>query len=211
MDQRKNDHQRVSLAMSRSQKTTRPDSIPGNEMPEILARALRESRVQRLDARPLLQAGKEPLGAIMEAVKRLGPDEAFELTTPFEPVPLYGVLGGKGFEHWKNGDGAEGVFRTYFFRENAEEAVAENRAEGDFSDASGEGEIREIDVRGLEAPEPLERVMEAVESMAYGDVVRVKHHREPLILFDVLAERGFVHRSKQLGPEEWEIRIWRKS
>ena len=195
--------------MTKSQKTSHSEQTPDVEMPEILVRAINDSRVQRLDARPLLDAGLEPLGAIIEVVRRLGADEVFELTTPFEPFPLYNVLGGKGFAHWKNvKESGDGIFRTYFFRKDAPIVDEERRPEVDFSE---EGEIREIDVRGLEPPEPLERVLEVVESMAYGDVVRMVHHREPLILFDVLAERGFAYRSKQLGADEWEVRIWRKS
>src|SRR5690606_24321165 len=123
MDQRKNDHQRLLLAMTESQNWSRREETSEVEMPPVLARAIRESRVQRLDARPLLQAGKEPLGAILEVVKRLEADEVFELLAPFEPVPLYRLLGGKGFAHWKSEDGADGVFRIYFFRDNAEAPV----------------------------------------------------------------------------------------
>lgn len=180
-------------------------------MPENLARAVLDSRVERLDVRPLLQAGGEPLGSILEVTRRLGAGDALLLTTPFEPVPLYNVLGKKGFSYWPvpRAEGVE-IWETYFYRDgDGDGEEAEEVPEG--KGFSGEGAIRVLDVRGLEPPEPLERVLEATESMVYGEVLRMMHHREPLILYDVLEERGFVHRSKQLGPEEWEVRIWRKS
>jgi len=53
----------------------------------------------KLDVRPLLASGIEPLQAIMEAAATVGPGQALELTAPFEPVPLYGVMAQQGFRH----------------------------------------------------------------------------------------------------------------
>ncbi|WP_174733957.1 DUF2249 domain-containing protein [Mesobacillus harenae] len=52
-----------------------------------------------LDVRKDLANGLEPFPKIIEAVASLGPDDVFILHTPFQPVPLYGVLGAKGFEY----------------------------------------------------------------------------------------------------------------
>lgn len=41
----------------------------------------------------------EPFDDIMTALDELGDDETLRLTAAFEPVPLYGVLDGKGFDH----------------------------------------------------------------------------------------------------------------
>lgn len=52
-----------------------------------------------LDVRPVLARGEEPFAIIMEAAGRVPAGGALELTAPFEPVPLYGVLSGRGFGH----------------------------------------------------------------------------------------------------------------
>ena len=52
-----------------------------------------------LDVRPVLAAGEEPLQMILEAADSLGRDGILEVTAPFEPLPLYGVLSGRGFAH----------------------------------------------------------------------------------------------------------------
>lgn len=52
-----------------------------------------------LDVRRDLAEGREPFTRIMEAVDALAPDEALELIAPFEPVPLYAVMEGRGFAH----------------------------------------------------------------------------------------------------------------
>lgn len=55
--------------------------------------------VTRLDVRPTLAAGQEPFSTIMAAVESLPADGVLELTAPFEPLPLYGVLESRGFVH----------------------------------------------------------------------------------------------------------------
>jgi uncharacterized protein (DUF2249 family) len=52
-----------------------------------------------LDVRPILARGEEPFDTIMETVATLAPGESLELFAPFEPVPLFSVLGVQGFEH----------------------------------------------------------------------------------------------------------------
>jgi hypothetical protein len=51
----------------------------------------------RLDVRPLLAAGGEPFNLIMITAERVPIGGLLELTTPFEPVPLYQVMRRRGF------------------------------------------------------------------------------------------------------------------
>ena len=52
-----------------------------------------------LDVRPVLAEGGEPFVQIMETAERVPPGKALVLVAPFEPVPLYQALGGRGFSH----------------------------------------------------------------------------------------------------------------
>ncbi len=52
-----------------------------------------------LDVRPILAAGEEPLQLILETAVGLPDGGVLEITAPFEPVPLYAVLGDRGFAH----------------------------------------------------------------------------------------------------------------
>ena len=54
---------------------------------------------ETLDVRPVLEQGGEPFVQIMEAAGRIRKGESLVLIAPFEPAPLYGVLGGRGFSH----------------------------------------------------------------------------------------------------------------
>ena len=52
-----------------------------------------------LDVRPELESGGEPFVRIMEAASAIGPGGSLVIIAPFEPVPLYDVLGARGFAH----------------------------------------------------------------------------------------------------------------
>ncbi len=52
-----------------------------------------------LDVRPELEQGGEPFVRIMEAASAIQPGGTLLIIAPFEPVPLYDVLGARGFSH----------------------------------------------------------------------------------------------------------------
>ncbi|HEX6543077.1 MAG TPA: DUF2249 domain-containing protein [Ktedonobacterales bacterium] len=52
-----------------------------------------------LDVRPVLEQGGEPFVQIMETAERVPAGKSLVLIASFEPVPLYGALGGRGFSH----------------------------------------------------------------------------------------------------------------
>lgn len=66
----------------------------------------RARATRTLDVRPDLERGDEPFVRIMEAAAATRPGEVLEIIAPFEPVPLYGVLGERGFAHETRQGGA---------------------------------------------------------------------------------------------------------
>ncbi|HZW29991.1 MAG TPA: DUF542 domain-containing protein [Isosphaeraceae bacterium] len=68
-----------------------------------------------LDVRPDLAAGRDPLERILAAADRLGPGQRLVVVVHFEPVPLYSVLGQRGFQHISE-RGSDGTWRVTFFR-----------------------------------------------------------------------------------------------
>lgn len=61
--------------------------------------ALNAQTTRILDVRPDLERGDEPFVRIMEAAEATRAGETLTVIAPFEPVPLYGVLGARGFTH----------------------------------------------------------------------------------------------------------------
>jgi uncharacterized protein (DUF2249 family) len=169
--------------------------------------AVARGEVRELDIRPLLEAREEPFRAIMRAVDELPTGFVLRLITPFEPAPLFPVLARRGMASWSIPPGhGEGVWHIFFYSEACGEGDS-NVNDDAVGDDDDDGVF--LDVRGMEPPETLERVLEVAEGLAYGAVLRVCHHGNPIILFDHLAERGFACRSDQ-REDEWNIRIWRK-
>ncbi|MBT2639047.1 MULTISPECIES: DUF2249 domain-containing protein [unclassified Bacillus (in: firmicutes)] len=58
-----------------------------------------EHRTIELDVREDINNKLEPFQKIMEAIGDLELNDRLVLHAPFKPVPLYGVLKAKGFEH----------------------------------------------------------------------------------------------------------------
>lgn len=65
----------------------------------------------------------------------------------------------------------------------------------------------EIDVCGLEPPEPLERTLEALSRLKPGQSLRMLIDREPRPLYAILARNGFSHETRLLPDYLYEIII----
>lgn len=67
-----------------------------------------------------------------------------------------------------------------------------------------------LDVSELAPPEPMERILEAIETVSAGQYLRVLHSREPFPLYAILEESGFRHRIRDGQATLYEIFIWRR-
>jgi uncharacterized protein (DUF2249 family) len=149
-----------------------------------------------LDVREDLRAGREPFSRIMAAVKALAPDQVLELRAPFEPVPLYDVLGRRGFAHGTERRAPDDWWVCFY------------RAEGPRPEPTAPSRPSEqivLDVRGLEPPQPMLQVLEATERLGPHDTLEVHHDRRPVFLYPQLDERGFLHETDE--PEPGLVRI----
>jgi uncharacterized protein (DUF2249 family) len=146
-----------------------------------------------LDVRPELRAGHEPFPLIMQAVADLTPGQALRLLATFEPVPLYTVLGRKGLSPRAIQHG-EGDWEILFTpNPTATTAPRQPRpaAESDGGDGAGWPTPRQVlDNRDLLPPEPMVRILSALEKLAVGEVIEAWNDREPLLLYPELEARG---------------------
>lgn len=141
-----------------------------------------------LDVRPILRNGGEPFGKIMDAVTALAPDQGLRLYATFKPVPLFSVLEAKGFIHEAKEIG--GGDWEVLFRRGGKPEAGEARAAPATSTAGWSEPIQHMDNRDLEPPEPMVRILAALESMKAGEVLSALLRREPMFLFPQLAKRG---------------------
>lgn len=65
----------------------------------------------------------------------------------------------------------------------------------------------ELDVRDLLPPEPFARIMQSLETLPAGAILRVRIHREPYPLYDVLRAAGHHWQTLALAEDDFQIDI----
>lgn len=146
-----------------------------------------------LDVRPELRAGGEPFPRIMQAVASLEPGQTLRLLATFEPIPLYAVLSRKGLAHRAINHGKEDW--EILFIPDPDAATATNPVRPTAGSHTGDGSgwptpKQSLDNRDLQPPEPMVRILSALEQLAPGEVLEAWNDREPLLLYPELEARG---------------------
>lgn len=149
------------------------------------------NHIVTLDVREDLSKGRAPFSKIMDAVGRLRPEEKLLLVAPFEPAPLFSVLGQQGFEH-ESKRTQSGDWEVLFTRRNGETAapVSPERPPCN-AGKTKPTEIVEVDARGLEPPQPMVKILEALAALPDGAELHAHTDRRPMHLYAQLEERGF--------------------
>lgn len=65
-----------------------------------------------------------------------------------------------------------------------------------------------LDVRGLEPPEPLEIVLDALPRLAQNAQLCMLIDREPHPLYHILERNGFCRQTRVLPDFSYEVTIW---
>ena len=68
-------------------------------------------------------------------------------------------------------------------------------------------EVRNIDGRDMEPPEPLERTLEALATLPADGEVVLRVNCEPFPLYGILDRSGYVHTSQRQPDGSNEVRI----
>ena len=65
-----------------------------------------------------------------------------------------------------------------------------------------------LDVRDLEPPEPLERILDELEHLDADDRLRARLRREPFPLYGFLQRLGYAWKTERTGEGAFEVLIW---
>jgi len=68
-----------------------------------------------------------------------------------------------------------------------------------------------LDVRGLEPPQPLVRILQRIDTLRHADVLEAVLDRRPLLLYPQLDDRGFIHITDEPEPGVVRVRIRRRA
>lgn len=162
-----------------------------------------------LDVRPVIAKGGSPCDLVDGAVAKLKPGQDFILLVPFEPVPLYSRLSRAGYTHHSE-QTADGTWRIEF------KSTGEIKQEAAPTKSRNErppSENREVlvDNRGLEAPEPMVRTLEAAGKLGKDERLVMLSDRKPLHLFKELETRGFLFDCTEQPDHSFATQIWHAS
>jgi TusA-related sulfurtransferase len=142
-----------------------------------------------VDVRPIMRAGGEPFGKIMEAMQSLKPAQGLRLFATFKPVPLFGVMGQRGFTHEAR-ELEGGEWEVLFHPTQVDEADKAPEPKPTTAETAWPEPAKHLDNRDLDPPEPMVRILAAIETMSEGEVLSALLCREPVFLFPELAKRN---------------------
>jgi len=162
-----------------------------------------------LDVRAEFRAGRRPMALILETVVGLKAHEDLRLIAPFQPLPLFEMMARRGFVHssrlMESGD-----WEVLFTRPSATRLAPATSPAGSATTAgrraasppraasSSDGLDRlEVDARGLEPPQPLVLILEALAALPAGAAMRAHTDRRPMHLYAQLEARGYLGETEE--------------
>lgn len=161
-----------------------------------------------LDVRDILRSGGEPFGAIMQSVAALAPGQGLRLFATFEPVPLFTILGSRGFTHAaKPLDG--GDWEVLFLPQRAADEAAAEVGDEAVPQGFDAPPLQSLDNRFLPPPEPMVRTLRALEELPSGKVLEMFVDREPRLLYDELRKRGHEFVANKQNDGSYRVRMRR--
>lgn len=159
-------------------------------------------RVVEIDVREDLRSGREPFSRIMGARHLVPAGGVLAVRAIFEPVPLYAVMARQGFDHYTERLEADD-WRVWFYP--AGHRPVEQSPPGVHTPGVVEPEVPEevrvLDVRDLEPPEPMVRTLAALEELPPGGTLVQINVRVPQFLLPRLQERGFTYEVREQAPD----------
>ncbi len=141
-----------------------PGGLPAEPLPET-------GPLATLDVRPIIARGADPLATILATLARMPPAGVLVIEAPFRPSPLLSLLSRRG-----HAVTAESLAPKHWLVEVV---------------VGGRPAIE--DLRDLEPPEPLERVLAATATLADGAVYLARLPRFPRLLIPQLQARALGH------------------
>ena len=183
-----------------------------SDKPELIG-ALRPEQLVQLDVRPVLAGGTDPFQLIMEKINELKEGQALEIINTFTPAPLITVLKRQGFSAYTEMVNDQ-LVHTFFYKDPAAQgpvtlANESIRSHWDEINARFADNLVFADVRGLEMPEPMTRILAELDTLPAGKALFVYHKKLPVFLLPELAERKFDYRVNEIAPGEVHLLIFR--
>ena len=154
------------------------------------------------DVRPIIDNGADPLKEILGRFKTTEPGKILCIINNFVPTPLIHLLKQEKAEATFVENISEKEFNTYFLKEEKESTSSSVTAEEKLNMDDLESfaaicsqftqeQTKEIDVRELEMPGPMEMILSELQELPAGNALYINHKRVPVFLLEELADKNY--------------------
>ena len=186
-------------------------------VPEWILAAPAES-VVKYDVREIIESGTDPLKEIIRVFGQVKPGGILCIINSFVPSPLIHLLEQDKAEASFVERISDKEFHTYFLKKEKEGAIRElpreeNREKATFEEILKRfppEKIREIDVRDLEMPLPMQTILGELENLPLGNLLFVHHKRIPVYLLEELSGKGFEVYVQTIGEGNVKMILFRE-
>ncbi|TCK84737.1 DUF2249 domain-containing protein [Albibacterium bauzanense] len=178
--------------------------------------------IEVFDVREILLGGQDPLKQIMQRFKSVPTGNALCIVNSFIPVPLVRLLEKDGVKSFTKTIRIN-EFHTYFYKvPTVKETVAPAPGTNDnihmLDQASfqeeynkfSEANIREIDVRALEMPGPMQTILQILPTLSTNEALYVNHKRVPLYLLEEIAGENYYVNILTLSEIDVKLLIYKR-
>lgn len=171
------------------------------------------NKIEYLDVRPILDAGKDPLKDIFKAYAALADQAILCVVNTFVPLPLIHRLEDKGACAYVETIGPKEI-NTYFFKATNSPVEAPEKEQvifvslDTFTDklaAWSPDKVVHTDVRSFAMPKPMETILDLLQTLPTDHVLAIQHKKIPLYLLEELVDKNYkIYICKK---EEEDVRI----
>ena len=169
--------------------------------PTWLQQAIK-TEIDFYDVRPIIDNGADPLKEILGRFKTTEPGKILCIINNFVPTPLIHLLKQEKAEATFVETISEKEFNTYFLKKEKEEKSSSVTAEEKLNMDDAESfaticnkftkeQTKEIDVRELEMPGPMEKILSELQELPAGKALFINHKRVPVYLLEELADKNY--------------------
>ena len=162
----------------------------------------KKSDIDFYDVRPIIDNGADPLKEILGRFKITEPGKILCIINNFVPTPLIHLLKQEKAEATFVETISDKEFNTYFLKKEKEEknstATADEKLQMDDVESFTaicsqftKEQTKEIDVRELEMPGPMEMILSELQNLPTGNALYINHKRVPVYLLEELADKNY--------------------
>lgn len=191
----------LPLGFTFEQEITAKEEASAESKPTWLQQA-NQADIDFYDVRPIIDNGADPLKEILGRFKTTEPGKILCIINNFVPTPLIHLLKQEKAEATFVETISEKEFNTYFLKKEkaasnssttAEEKLNMDDAESfeEVCDQFTKEQTKEIDVRELEMPGPMEVILSELQALPAGNALYINHKRVPVYLLEELADKNY--------------------